>query len=235
MVFARNVNDQELTFGVSGKLIMNAVVLYDHQTDSLWSQFLAQAVDGPMAGTRLELVASLLTTWEAWSDEHPDTLLLDRSGGFFAGSGDQYAGYFRSQQAGILGETNPDGRVPVKELVVGLDSGATRRAYAFSDLAERPVLNDEYEGAPIVVTFDTESEAAAVFRREMDGQLLTFRPAGRGTMQDSETGSRWSTTTGRAIDGPLAGRDLERLQSFVAFWFAWSDFYPETEVYVPQE
>jgi hypothetical protein len=35
MVFAREIQGQVLTFGVSGKLIMNAVVMYDHQTDSL--------------------------------------------------------------------------------------------------------------------------------------------------------------------------------------------------------
>jgi hypothetical protein len=233
MVFAREVDGLELTFGVSGKLIMNAVVLYDHQTDSLWSQFLAQAVAGPLAGTRLELISSSLTTWEAWSEEHPDTLLLDRSGGFFASSGDSYAGYFRSQQAGILGEANHDPRLPVKELVVGLDHGVAQRAYAFRDLARDSVVNDVYQGEAIVVAFDTESESAAVFSREAAGQLLTFTQTGRRTMQDAETGSTWSMDTGRAMEGPLAGTDLERVRSFVSFWFAWSDFYPETEVYEP--
>lgn len=234
MVFAREVKGQELTFGVSGKLIMNAVVLYDHQTDSLWSQFLARAVEGPLAGTQLELISSSLTTWEAWSQEHPDTLLLDRSGGFFAGSGDSYAGYFRNQQAGILGEANHDPRLPVKELVLGLDHGDTQRAYAFADLARDPVVNDVYEDEPIVVVFDAESESAAVFSRKVAGQLLTFTRTGRRTMQDTETGSTWSTSTGRASDGPLANTELRRVRSFVSFWFAWSDFYPDSEVYEPQ-
>ena len=39
-MYAREIEGRELTFGVSGKLIMNALVLYDRQTDSLWSQFL---------------------------------------------------------------------------------------------------------------------------------------------------------------------------------------------------
>jgi uncharacterized protein (DUF3820 family) len=37
--------------------------------------------------------------------------------------------------------------------------------------------------------------------------------------------------TGRAIDGPLAGKVLARLTSNYSFWFAWSDFYPDTQLY----
>ena len=62
MVFAREINGQELTFGVSGMLIMNAVVFYDYQTDTLWSQFKAEAVQGPLKGTKLELLPVQLTT-----------------------------------------------------------------------------------------------------------------------------------------------------------------------------
>lgn len=231
MVFARQVDGQELTFGVSGKLIMNAVVLYDHQTDTLWSQFLSQAVDGPLAGTKLDLLPSTLTTWSAWRNEHPDTLLLDRSKGLFSGGPDHYASYYRSQQAGILGEANKDRRLPVKELVVGLDTGITKRAYAFTDLAESPVINDTYEDKHIVVTFDPGADASAVFLREVGNQVLTFSPDGPAKMRDTETGSTWSVTAGRATGGPMKGKQLISHKSFVAFWFAWSDFYPETEVY----
>ena len=70
MVFARDVSNQELTFGVSGKLIMNALVMYDHQTDSLWSQFLGEAVTGPLAGTKLTLLPAQQTTWSAWKAQH---------------------------------------------------------------------------------------------------------------------------------------------------------------------
>ncbi|MCI0778986.1 MAG: DUF3179 domain-containing protein, partial [Chloroflexi bacterium] len=92
MVFARSIEGQELTFGVSGKLIMNAVVLYDHQTETLWSQFLAEGVQGPLTGVRMELLPSQLTTWGAWTAQHPDTLLLDRGFGLFRS--DRYEGYY---------------------------------------------------------------------------------------------------------------------------------------------
>ena len=62
---------------MSGKLVMNALVMYDYQTDSLWSHFTGDAIKGDYLGTRLELVPSTHTTWGRWKELHPDTLALD--------------------------------------------------------------------------------------------------------------------------------------------------------------
>ena len=62
---------------MSGKLLMNALILYDRETDTLWSQFTGEALEGPLEGGRLRLVASELTTWSAWKAQHPDTLVLN--------------------------------------------------------------------------------------------------------------------------------------------------------------
>ncbi len=238
MVFARSVAGQELTFGVSGKLIMNAVVLYDHQTDTLWSQFLAQAVDGPLAGTKLELLPAEITTWEVWRERHPDTLALDKTGTLAISSYDPYTSYYSSRRAGILGESNSDERLLKKEFVVGLNDDRVQRAYPFRYLSDSPVLNDSYAGDPIVVGFVPDSATVAVFSRTVEGRLLTFDEAagkvnGQLLMRDAETGTTWGRITGEALDGPLAGERLEQLPTFVAFWFAWTDFYPDTELYTP--
>ena len=52
----------EHTFGVSGKLIMNALVTYDHQTNTLWSQFLSQVVKSPLVNEDLEIVPAVQTS-----------------------------------------------------------------------------------------------------------------------------------------------------------------------------
>ena len=59
---------------------MNALVMYDHQTDTLWSQFLGEGVKGPLTGKSLELLPLTHTTWDAWKSAHPDTLVLDKRG-----------------------------------------------------------------------------------------------------------------------------------------------------------
>ena len=85
MVFARSVDGQELSFSVSGKLTMNALVMYDIETDILWSQFLGQAVKGPMNGAKLTLLPAQMTMWSAWKAQHPGTVALDKRSGFGVG------------------------------------------------------------------------------------------------------------------------------------------------------
>ena len=64
---------------------MNALVMYDRQTNTLWSQFLGQAVRGDLLGEFLEPIPLTMTTWERWVAEHPDTLALDKGNGRYAG------------------------------------------------------------------------------------------------------------------------------------------------------
>ena len=50
---------------------------WDHETGSIWSQPLGEAIIGPLKGSMLDVVPSTLTTWEAWRGAHPETLALD--------------------------------------------------------------------------------------------------------------------------------------------------------------
>jgi hypothetical protein len=45
VVFDTKVNGRKLTFGVSGLLYQSDMLLYDHQTESLWSQIKSEAGD----------------------------------------------------------------------------------------------------------------------------------------------------------------------------------------------
>ena len=202
IVYARETDDKVLTFGVSGKLILNAMVMYDRQTDSLWSQFLGEAVEGPLAGTKLEFVSSQLTTWSAWKGEYPDTLVLDTQGPV----SDHYAPYYTDGRSGVLGQSYFDGRLPSKDLVVGISGRTSQKAYPHRRLAETPVLNDKFEGLDILVTFDAETRSTSVFYGHLDGMDLAFsQSSSLGEMTDAETGSVWHKLSGIATGGPLAG------------------------------
>jgi hypothetical protein len=235
-VYDREIDGTEYTFGVSGKLIMNVLVMYDRQTDSLWSQLLGEAVEGPLTGTKLTFVESLQTTWAEWKELYPDTLALRKN---FRGSRDSYTGYYGSQSAGVLGESRRDDRLETKEFVVGVAIEDVAKAYPFRQLNEKPVVNDELNGQPLLVVFDPESGTGAVFGRAIEGQVLSFQletPGGleQARLVDDETGTIWSAFTGKGLEGPLAGAQLERVRSTSSFWFGWKDFYPETEVYGSQ-
>ena len=217
---------------MSGKLIMNALVMYDHQTDTLWSQFLSRGVKGPLADKALEIVPAVQTTWRHWVSLYPDTLVLDKNGSY---GSDVYEGYYSGGSAGIIGEANKDRRLPKKELIMGMIVSGFAKAYPFSALSQQTVINDHFAGEEVVITFEPTSESGAAFLRRLDGRTLTFEPApgsaGVSLMRDRETGSLWQVLTGQAVEGELFGERLERLPSHYSFWFAWSDFHPQTELY----
>ena len=228
-MYARVIEGREFVFGVSGKLIMNALVMYDRETDSLWSQFLGVALKGPLAGTLLEPIGTTLTEWATWRKLHPDTLVLDQRG--FAR--DQYSSYYRGASAGVLGETNRDDRLDPKEFVLGLQLDSLARAYPFRYLSSRPLVHERLGETELLVVFDADSATGVIFDRTLDGRALSFdvEPGDSLLMRDRETGTVWSGLTGEALSGPLAGEQLERLPSFPSFWFAWADFFPDAELF----
>ncbi len=215
---------------------MNALMMYDHQTDTLWSQFLSRGVKGPLVGTELEIVPAVQTTWLQWLQWlqlHPDTVVLDKRGRY---QSDTYEGYYRGGSAGILGESNKDKRLPRKDLVLGVAVAGAAKAYPFTAIAKEMVINDFFSGRNVLVTFDPVSETGAIFDRKAGDRTLTFsflseNDDGVSLMRDQETKSTWQVVTGRAVEGPLAGSSLERLPSHYSFWFAWGDFHPDTELY----
>ena len=159
--------------------------------------------------------------------------MLDKRGAY---QSDSYEGYYRGGSTGIIGESNKDKRLPAKDLVLGVDLVGAAKAYPFKAMAGEGAINDFFSGKPVLVTFDPLNETGAIFVRSVAGKPLHFQTTtktGDGVLllRDQETGSTWQALTGRAIDGPLAGTALERLPSFYSFWFAWSDFHPETELY----
>jgi hypothetical protein len=239
-VYAREIDGREFTFGVSGKLSRNVLIMYDRQTESYWSQLIGEAITGEMIGTRLEYLPSWMTTWEAWQEMHPDTLALRKS---FPGGADPYLNYYESGRAGVLGRAglpetagNPHG-LGDKQFVVGVELDEAAVAYPFSILSRETVVNNGVADEPLLVTFDPVHTTHAVFSRTVDGETLTFRLDERagGQLRDLETGTLWDKFSGSALEGPLAGAQLARLKSTSVFWFGWEDFHPDTDVYQGSE
>ena len=230
-MYAREIEGEEYTFGVSGKLIRNVLVMYDRQTETYWSQLLGEAVEGELIGTKLEFLPSWMTTWEQWKELHPNTVALDKDGQ--RGKRDVYDSYYASGRAGVIGEKNLDGRLDTKEFVIGVEvTDETAVAYPFRILNNEPVVNDTQDGIDLVVIFEKNSATGVVFNREVDGQLLTFEATDDPfQVTDAETGSTWDAFEGVAVDGPLAGTTLTRLKSTMVFWFGWSDFHSSTLLY----
>ena len=229
-MYAREIDGETYTFGVSGKLLRNILVMYDRETNSEWSQVLGEALTGPLTGTKLELVPSSRMSWKEWRELYPNTLALRKPQytGF-----DSYTSYYRSDAAGLVGETIRDDRLEIKQLVVGINVADKAIAYPYFELEASPVLNDAVAERKLLVTFNAETESIGVFDREVDGRTLTFShlESDSANMKDQETGSTWNRLTGQGIAGPLKDKTLTKIPYTSSFWFGWKDNYPDTLVY----
>jgi hypothetical protein len=77
VVCARKLDQRELELGTIG-LDEGALVMYDRHSRSWWSQLTGEALDGPLAGRRLEKIPSTVTTWGKWRRQHPATTVYVR-------------------------------------------------------------------------------------------------------------------------------------------------------------
>ena len=184
-MYSRTIGDEEHTFGVSGKLIMNALVMYDHQTRTLWSQFLRKGVEGELKGVELDVVPVTQTTWATWKELHPDTKVMSTGG---LGTYDNYNGYYMSDRRGVIGQAFEDDRLADKQLVVGVDFNGVTKAYPTATLLNSPVVNDDVGGQPALVYMDGPTGTALVFDRTVDGRTLTFSIGRRAERNSDKTG-----------------------------------------------
>jgi len=222
-VYARTVNGRVLTFGVSGKVVRNSLIMYDHETHSLWSHLTGSAIQGPLSGSQLTVLPATETRWGAWKTAYPATRVLPHD---YPGQRDEYARYYAGGDAGILGRKREDSRLPPKDLVIGVRVMDLPKAYALDAVVNAKVVNDTFENLPLVL-LATSDESASVFERTLNGQTLTFEAVG-STIRDHETASTWDPVTGKATAGPRAGQRLTPVPATTSFWFGWFDFFPGT-------
>ena len=93
------------------------------ETETLWSHFNAEAIHGPLQGTKLKPYPAIHTTWGQWKRLYPDSQVLSKRSSFGRTEGqyDVYEGYNADPDSlGIFGTRNPDSTLPGKEYVFGL-------------------------------------------------------------------------------------------------------------------
>ena len=136
MVFDASVDNVHLQFGVSGLLYNSDMLLYDRQTESLWSQIMARAVSGPSKGKTLTLIPASYTSWANWAAAHPGGIVLDIDTGHGRDySRDPYAGYDKTR-ALYFSVSNRDDRRHPKEPVVGLVLNGHAKIWPLRELAK---------------------------------------------------------------------------------------------------
>jgi hypothetical protein len=176
VAFDARVGGRELDFGVSGLLYNSDVLLYDRQTESLWSQLLGQAISGPLQGQRLTTLPLIHTTWGDWKRQNPQTRVLStRTGQARPYQRNPYDGYETSEALYFPVAFRSAGFHP-KERVLGISIGGQHKAFPFVELEK-------------AMRRSSPSGAAFEFQDSLAGQSLRIRfdPAvGRATAHDAQ-------------------------------------------------
>ncbi|MCF7979938.1 MAG: DUF3179 domain-containing protein [Chromatiaceae bacterium] len=160
---------RELSFGVSGLLYNSDLLLYDRQTESLWSQIAKQAIAGPLAGTKLTALPLTHTTWGAWRRAHPQTQVLSTETGHRRNYDRAPYGGYSSHGELYFPVSARSKRYHPKERVLGVEVNGQFKAYPFAELSQTDGrVSDQLGGESIEVRFDWAQPSARAFDAEGD-------------------------------------------------------------------
>ncbi|MDY6819971.1 MAG: DUF3179 domain-containing protein [Halobacteriales archaeon] len=238
VVYDRTVDGQPLTFGVSGKLADDALVMYDRETDTEWKQPTGEAIAGEHEGRQLEAMAAPILTWERFTADYPDGVVLQPARG-------------PSPEAGVdaaamrdVYDMEPYERYVADEAfgLYGMRGSGEPRAWDRSDLdAKTLVLGIEHGGAAVGYPLPRVMAADGVVTDTV-GELDVIVTATGGRMAAFENpgfdievrdgiihadGTTWDSVSGESADG----RELTRVPARRLFAFAWQDAHGPSAFY----
>ncbi|WP_435151988.1 DUF3179 domain-containing (seleno)protein [Haladaptatus sp. DFWS20] len=209
----------ETTFGVSGRLLNDNLVMYDRDTDSRWPQMLGTAISGQYEGRSLREFRLVWTTWSRWRNAHPETRVLSEDTGSIRdydrdpyGSYTPLDGYYAGGTP-LFPPLQTDDRLPTKSVGIGTRTSDGATTFRKETLRKRGLMAGEIAETALLAVYDPRLDTAYVYRNPND-EAFEFRD-GRVVGPDGQTHAP-------------AVLPLPHQYAFDAMWFAWAGFYPRT-------
>lgn len=239
------VDGRVLHFRLAGINNQN-FIMRDDETGTWWQQVTGKALHGPLAGRQLKQVVHDELSFAIWKREQPQGRVLKPEEQIAAQNKYEAADWeMRVGRMRVVDGTDVDQRLAPRTLVIGLDIGGRAKAYPLAALQKQSPIVDIVGSVPVVLLLGEDRRSVRAFERAIDGRRLEFfqktdqpgEPAphdgqtgGKLLLLDAETGSTWNFE-GKAIAGPLAGRQLKKLFVLEDYWFDWRIYHPDTSVY----
>jgi hypothetical protein len=218
-VFRPLVGGRKEEFRLVGMDQFNAM-LEDKTTGSWWRQANGEAVTGPLKGTRLEDVEYRQVTLRNWFEMHPAALVMQMDEAS-APNFDAEGKYERGLSKGHLTRTDPQSWND-KSWVLGVEIGATSKAYDWNRLKRERIINDEFGGKAIVIALAMDGSSYGAFERPALPKPFTI---------EGDVISAGNSSYG--LDGRDRAGSANRLKAIRAhqeFWHSWRTFHPQTLV-----
>ena len=205
----------------------------DEETGSWWQQVTGEAILGPLKGQHLRPVIHDELTFELWKREKPGGRVL-RPDEAVAKAGQYAPADWEAQMQKVRVTTSQivDASLGPRTLVLGVTINGAARAYPFDALLKQSPILDDLGGVPIMLVVGEDKKSVRAYERLIDGRKLEFfaRPAAGLRLVDAETGSEWDFT-GKAIGGPLSGKQLKKVPVLNDYWFDWKTYNQGSTIY----
>ena len=233
LLFDRDKSIGGATFGVSGKLFQNNLVMYDRDTMTYYSQMYHIGIKGKDIGNLLDPVPIVETTWRAWSQLFPDTVVLSTETGYSRDySRSPYGIYDESKSIYFSThydfEKEPDKLYHPKNKTVVITTNEGVHAVPFGVLKDNPAYVLDSTNESIVIFFIGEENLALTYYFDPAVSGSSFKKldeidsSTHFPLFEDENGNKWNIL-GKSID---SDKSLFQVNSFNAFWFAVISFYP---------
>ncbi|MCY4068893.1 MAG: DUF3179 domain-containing protein [Acidimicrobiaceae bacterium] len=243
VAYDRRVDMRVLDFGTSGALLNSSLVMYDRQTESLWSHYTGQAVIGYLTSAQLDLIPVQTVSFERFLETYPDGHVLSRETGHSRRYGQNPYEYYDTNDRPFLFNGPSDDRLAPITRVLALRDGDDGVVISSDALTEQRVVPFSFAGRDLVALFEPGTASAldapsiadgrdvgatGVFVRSVDGRMLNLAPADGGGFVDAASGVVYDIL-GRPTDSDGA-EPLEGVEHLDTFWFAAAAFYPDAEI-----
>ncbi len=163
IVYAADFEGKAHKFGVSGLLYNSDVLLYDRQTETLWSQILSKGVSGELVNKKLDVIQSAHTSWASWKAQYPETKVLSKNTGFSRDYSRSPYGSYDKDVSIYFPVAFKSKRYHPKERVLGITINDKQKVYPFAELSRYFAKNkefnltDNFEGQELNLEFDIEN------------------------------------------------------------------------------
>ena len=219
---------EPFVFGSSGFLYRSNKLMFDRETHSLWNQFTGKPVSGDLVESGIELAQRpvVITSWQEWVRDNPETRVLSVNTGHRRdyGSGVVYNDYFGSPDLmfpTLVDET----KHAQKDYVFGIRTFGVAKAWPLTAFEGGKMVNDAIGNTPLVLVGDQSTRTVRAYER---GDIK-FTPIAGGKLA-SPDGVEW--VLGEEAMAASDGRSLPRVAGHIAYWFAWNGYLgAESELY----
>jgi hypothetical protein len=209
-------------------------IMRDEETGTWWQQVTGKAIHGPLKGYQLKEVFHDELSFAIWKREQPQGRVLKPNEGIAAKNEYEAADWeTRVARMRVVEGADKDKRLAPRTLVLGIEVDGKSVAYPLPALQKQSPIVDTIGSIPIMLVLGEDKRSARAFDRTVDGRRLEFfQKADQPGLQliDAETGSTWNFE-GKAVAGPLAGRQLKKISVLEDFWFDWRIYHPNTSIY----